>query len=53
MTYTQNKAAHQYTNTTSYHPAPIAPTYIRLDPPLWTTHPAAALPSVVGKISSL
>ena len=48
MTYTRGKRVHQYPDTPHLTRSPIIPTYIRLDPPLRTTHFAAVLSSVVG-----
>ena len=43
MTYTHGKRVHQYPDIPHLIPPPIIPTYIRLNPPLRTTHPAAVL----------
>ena len=45
MTYTHGKGVHQYPDISHLIPPSIIPTYIRLDPPLRTTHPAAVLSS--------
>ena len=48
MTYTYGKGVHQYPNIPHLVPPLNIPTYIRLDPPLRTTHPAAVLSSFVA-----